>query len=291
MCHSRKRKWTQRLLQKIDVDTLFQWPAAELNFNVLVVLTGIKLSFEMQRWAAACGPSHSQRPSIRSEWTIRTPLLSFIRFRLKLDLDNPVRWVWSTCFNICGAPCRSGSTCFIRPFPKPHEEKIKLDPRPKKKNHTSGHEQNTQVENFNWLTICWEHDAQKSTETNTNPLRAGFNVTPKIKAKDRSHGLIQLHEHHKPSCDCTYGCAILEELDHLTGLQVPPHTTRSDKDTNELKTREDSVRKDQERTTVCGRHMEIPSTLVGLLLPLHRTCCHFHLQQSRCDWVTITCAS
>ena len=52
----------------------------------------------------------------------------------------------------------------------------------------------------------------------------------------------------KPSCDSTYGCAILEELDYLcnlNGLQVPPHATSSDKGWS--KTREKTARKDKER--------------------------------------------
>ncbi|KAJ8358739.1 hypothetical protein SKAU_G00152640 [Synaphobranchus kaupii] len=43
--------------------------------------------------------------------------------------------------------------------------------------------------------------------------------------------------HSKPSCDGTYGCAILEELDYLcnlNGLQVPPHATSSDKGTSKM---------------------------------------------------------
>ncbi|KAJ8355046.1 hypothetical protein SKAU_G00226130 [Synaphobranchus kaupii] len=43
--------------------------------------------------------------------------------------------------------------------------------------------------------------------------------------------------HTKPSCDGTYGCAILEELDYLcnlNGLQVPPHATSSDKGTSQM---------------------------------------------------------
>ncbi|KAJ8354561.1 hypothetical protein SKAU_G00221280 [Synaphobranchus kaupii] len=41
----------------------------------------------------------------------------------------------------------------------------------------------------------------------------------------------------KPSCDDTYECAILEELDYLcnlNGLQVPPHATSSDKGTSKM---------------------------------------------------------
>ena len=86
----------------------------------------------------------------------------------------------------------------------------------------------------------------------------------------------------KPYCNCTYGCSILEELDclcNLTWLQVPPHATSSDKDTNL-----ESVRKDQERATVCGHHMQKHLLFKGLSL-LHL----FDLHQSR--WtVTMKCS-
>ena len=78
---------------------------------------------------------------------------------------------------------------------------------------------------------------------------------------------------------------ILGELDNLCnliGLQVPSHTTSSDKNTSRTKTREESVRKDQERAIVWGHHMQKHSLFrVVLLLSLHCTCCHFDLQQSR----------
>ena len=41
--------------------------------------------------------------------------------------------------------------------------------------------------------------------------------------------------HNKPSCSCTFGCSLLEELDYLCylkGLQAPPHATGSDTDTS-----------------------------------------------------------
>ena len=38
-------------------------------------------------------------------------------------------------------------------------------------------------------------------------------------------------------------------------------------------------------------HVRYPFLRVVLLFPLHCTCCHFHLYQSRWNWFTITCTS
>ena len=96
----------------------------------------------------------------------------------------------------------------------------------------------------------------------------------------------------KPSFDCTSGCAVFEELDYLCnliGLWVPPHATSNDKTLAEHKTREGSVRKDQERVIVCDHHF--PFRGLSCFWTHHCTCCHFHLHQSRWNWSTISCAS
>ena len=60
----------------------------------------------------------------------------------------------------------------------------------------------------------------------------------------------------------------------------------------EHKIREEAVRKDKKKATVCGPWMQKHSLLGGVfLLPLHCTCCHFHSRQRRWNWFTVTCAS
>ena len=92
-------------------------------------------------------------------------------------------------------------------------------------------------------------------------------------------------KHSKPSCDHSYGCAILELLDYLgcRDCLMLPEVTRT---LAEHQTREESARNDKGRATVFGHLIEKNKTKkhslgVFLLLPLHCNCCHFYLQQSR----------
>lgn len=74
--------------------------------------------------------------------------------------------------------------------------------------------------------------------------------------------------HIKPSCDGTFGCAFLEELNYLcnqTGLNILPYSTCSAMDPN--KTGDKSVRKEDERANVDDHHLQNLVDFWGL------TCC------------------
>lgn len=58
-------------------------------------------------------------------------------------------------------------------------------------------------------------------------------------------------------------------------------TYHASSDTAKHKTREESVRMDKERATGCGSTCSIPFVGVVLLSPLHYTCCHLSLHQSK----------